>query len=160
MIYEYYLEPINIKTTSQQQRQNYIKEELISRINFIIEQGHKLIIVYPVPEMAFNVPRKLNSKFIKERINFSKFSTPILSGSYEVYKKRHKPVFEILDNIQNQNIYRVYPHEFFCDTFEKNRCVANDKENIFYHDDDHLSLKGSEYVVDEIINKIKINKTK
>ena len=38
----------------------------------------------------------------------------------------------------------------------KNRCVANDKENIFYHDDDHLSLKGSEYVVDEIINKIKL----
>jgi peptidoglycan/LPS O-acetylase OafA/YrhL len=155
LTYKYYLEPDNIKTTSQQQRQNYIRDELISRINFIINQGHKLILVYPVPEMAFNVPRQLNSKFIKSRLNFSQFSTPILSGSYEVFKKRQKPIFEILDNVQNPNIYRVYPHKFFCDTVVKNRCVANDEENIFYHDDDHLSLKGSEYVVDEIIKKLK-----
>jgi peptidoglycan/LPS O-acetylase OafA/YrhL len=155
LTYEYYLEPTNIKTSSQQLRQNFIKDELISRINFIINQGHKLILVYPVPEMAFNVPRQLNSKFIKSRINFSKFSVPILSGSYDVYKKRNNPVFEILDSVQNPNIYRVYPHKSFCNTFVKDRCVANDKENIFYHDDDHLSIKGSEYVVDEIIKKIK-----
>ena len=78
-----------------------------------------------------------------------------MSGSYEVFKKRQNPVFEILDNVQNPNIYRVYPHKFFCDTIVKDRCVANDKENIFYHDDDHLSLKGSKYVVDEIMKKIK-----
>ena len=80
---------------------------MISRINFIINQGHKLILVYPIPEMAFDVPRQLNSKFIKSRLNFSKFSIPILSGSYEVFKKRQKPIFEILDNVQNPNIYSV-----------------------------------------------------
>ncbi len=155
LIYKYYLEPNNIKTTSQQQRQKYLRNEIISRIKYIINKGHKLIIVYPVPEMAFNVPRTLNSKFIKSRFNFSQFSTPILSGSYEVFKKRQKAVFEILDNVQSPNIFRVYPHKFFCDTVVKNRCIANDEENIFYHDDDHLSLKGSKYVVDEIIKKIK-----
>ena len=155
LTYEYYLEPDNIKTTSQQQRQKYLRDELISRINFIINQGHKLILVYPVPEMAFNVPRQLNSKFIKSRLNFSQFSTPTLSGSYEVFKKRQKPIFEILDNVKSPNIYRVYPHKFFCDTIIKARCVANDAENIFYHDGDHLSLVGSKYVVDEIIKKIK-----
>ena len=155
LTYEYYLEPDNIKTTSQQQRQKYLRDELISRINFIINQGHKLILVYPVPEMAFNVPRQLNSKFIKSRLTFSQFSTPILSGSYEVFKKRQKPIFEILDNVKSPNIYRVYPHKFFCDTIIKVRCVANDAENIFYHDGDHLSLVGSKYVVDEIIKKIK-----
>jgi peptidoglycan/LPS O-acetylase OafA/YrhL len=155
LVYEYYLEPNNIKTSSQQQRQKYIRKELISRINYIINQGHKLILVYPVPEMGFNVPRLLNSKFIKNRLYFNQFSPPILSGSYEVYKKRNKSVFEILDNVQSSNVYRVYPHKFFCDTIVKDRCVANDKENIFYHDGDHLSLKGSKYVVDEIMKKIK-----
>jgi len=154
LIYDDYLEPVNIKTSSKQQRQKYIREALISRINYIINQGHKLVLVYPVPEMAFNVPRLLNSKFIKNRLNFSRFSVPILSGSYEVYKKRNKPVFEILDNVQSSSIYRVYPHKFFCDTIIKDRCVANDKENIFYHDGDHLSLIGSKYVVDKIIKKI------
>ena len=155
LIYDYYIEPNNIKTLSQKQRQKYIREELISRINYIINQGHKLILVYPVPEMGFNVPTVLNSKFIKKRLFFSQFSIPILQGSYNVYKKRTKPIFEILDSIQNSNIYRVYPHKFFCDTIIKDRCVANDAENIFYHDGDHLSLVGSKYVVDEIMKKIK-----
>ena len=155
LMYGEYIEPKNIKTSSQQQRQKYIRDALISKINFIINQGHKLILVYPVPEMGFNPPRLLNSKFIKNRIYSSEFSIPVLSGSYDVYKKRHKSTFEILDYVQNSNIYRVYPHKFFCNTSVKDRCVANDKENIFYHDDDHLSVQGSKYVIDAIIRKIK-----
>ena len=80
---------------------------------------------------------------------------PILSGSYEVFKKRNKLVFETLDSIKNENIYRIYPHKLFCDKQLENRCVSNDKNNIFYYDDDHLSIQGSKLVVDEIMNEIK-----
>mgnify|MGYP001326483846 CR=1 FL=1 len=157
LVYENYLEPINVKTLSQQQRQKYISDGLISQINKIVNQGHSLILVYPVPEMGFNVPRLLNSKYIKQRFNSSEFATPILSGSYEVFNKRNKFVFDILDKVKSSNIYRVYPHKFFCNTILKDRCVGNDKNNIFYHDDDHLSLWGSKFVVEEIIRLIKKN---
>ena len=79
---------------------------------------------------------------------------PILSVSYDVFKKRNELIFEILNDIENPNIYRVYPHNLFCNTIIKNRCVANDEENIFYFDDDHLSSHGSKLVVREIMNKI------
>jgi hypothetical protein len=36
-----------------------------------------------------------------------------------------------------------------------NRCVANNKEHLFYYDDDHLSLEGSRYVVNDIMKVIK-----
>ncbi len=157
LVYESYLEPINIKTLSSQQRQKYIRDGLISQINKILNLGHDLILVYPVPEMGFNVPRLLNSKYIRQRFNSSEFETPILSGSYEVFNKRNKFVFDILDDVKSPNIYRVYPHEFFCNTILKYRCVGNDKNNIFYRDDDHLSLRGSLFVVEEIMNKIKNN---
>ena len=81
-------------------------------------------------------------------------STPIISSSYDVFKKRNKLIFEILDNIKNENIYRVYPHSYFCDKQIKDRCVANDENNIFYYDDDHLSIEGSKFVVDRIIKEI------
>ena len=151
-----YLEPINIKTSSQQQRAKYIKEALISQNNNIINQGHKLILVYPVPEMAFELPKLLYSKSVKN-FDFYKneYSLPILSGSYEVYKKRNKLMFEILDSVQNENIYRVYPHSHFCDKHLKNRCIGNDKENIFYYDENHLSLGGSKFVVDDVLKIIK-----
>ena len=53
-----HLEPINTKTSSVKERQQYIREGLTSQINKIINQGHKLILVYPVPEMGFT-PAKL-----------------------------------------------------------------------------------------------------
>ena len=48
-----YFEPINTETSSLKERQKYIIDGVKSQINKIINQGHKLILVYPVPEMGF-----------------------------------------------------------------------------------------------------------
>jgi len=149
-----YLEQINIKTSSLKERQQYIREGLISQINKIINQGHKLILVYPVPEMGIDPHRYLFRNYIYNKNLFIN-SMPIFSGSYEVYKKRNKLIFEILNSINNPSIYRVYPHEFFCNKQLENRCVANNKNNIFYNDTNHLSIHGSKLVVDEIMKEIK-----
>ena len=61
----------------------------------------------------------------------------------------------MLASVKNENIYRVYPHSHFCNKQIENRCISNDKENIFYYDDDHLSLSGSKFVVDDILKIIK-----
>ena len=148
-----YLEPINIKTSSSKERQKYIKEGLISQINKIINQGHKLVLVYPVPEMGTDPYRYLFRKYIFNKTLF-KQSIPIFSGGYEVYKNRHKLIFEILDSIENPNIYRVFPHSYFCDKQINDRCVANDENNFFYYDNNHLSLQGSKLIVDGIMKEI------
>ena len=151
-----YLEPVDIKTTSHQQRVKYIKEGLISEIQKIINQGHKLILVYPVPEMGFEPYKLLSSEYLKKfKFTKEKYSPSIFSGNYDVYKKRNKLSFDILDSVFSENIYRVYPHEFFCDKQIKNRCVANDEKNIFYYDDDHLSIHGSKFLVNDIVKIIK-----
>jgi len=137
-----------INTSSLIERQNYIKKGLISQINKIINQGHKLVIVYPVPEMGFNVTKKFNVE------NFFNEPDKILSRNYQVYKDRDKLIFEILDSIKNENIYRVYPHSYFCDKQIKNRYITKDKNNIFYNDNYHLSIQGSKLVVNGIIKEI------
>ena len=148
-----YLEPINIKTSSLEERQKYIKAGILLQINDIISQGHKLILVYPVPEMSFNPPQLLHNKYLFEKKLFEN-STPILSVNYELYKKRNSAIFEILDSVESPNIYRVYPHKLFCNKFLLNRCIANDDNHIFYSDDNHLSIKGSKLVVDKIMKEI------
>ena len=127
---------------------------LISKINEILELGHKLIVVYPVPEMGFIPQRMLYRKYLFEK-EFRQDSIPILYESYETFRSSNKLIFEILDSIQHHNIYKVYPHKFFCNTILDNKCIANDDANIFYYDDDHLSTIGSEIVVNEIIEIIK-----
>ena len=145
---------VKIKPTSEnineQQRIILVRKSIVSSINSILEKNHKVILVYPVPENAFDVPRSIYNKLNKTNIN-----VPILSTSYDVYKKRNKFIFETLDSIQNDNIYRVYPHKHFCDNQIKNRCVSNSKDKIYYFNDDHLSLQGSTFVVKDIVDIIK-----
>ena len=109
--------------------------------------------VYPVPEMGIDPYRYLFRNYVLNKTLF-KQSIPIFSGSYDVYKNRHKLIFEILDSIENPNIYRVFPHSYFCDKQINDRCVANDENNFFYYDDNHLSLQGSKLVVDGIMKEI------
>ena len=141
---------------NEQQRIDLVRESVVSSINSMLEKNHKVILIYPVPEKAFNPFRLIYNK-----LNFSTNrkikddGVPILSTSYDVYKKRNKLIFETLDSIQNENIYRVYPLKHFCDNQIKNRCVANTQNKIYYYDNNHLSLPGSTFVVKDVIDIIK-----
>jgi peptidoglycan/LPS O-acetylase OafA/YrhL len=122
-----------------------------------LSKNNKIILVYPIPEVGLNVPNKLNSIFSKKPKNVYKKNLNIneyISTSYQVYQNRTKSSFELLNSIQGDNIYRVYPHTLFCDTTVKDRCITHDDKNIFYADDDHPSLKGAEMINDLIIKEI------
>jgi len=123
----------------------------------LLENNNKVILVYPIPAVGWNVPNKLfqdtPKRYIKEiKKNFNE--NPITT-SYKVYKERTKESFEIYNQIQHKNIYRVYPHTVFCNNKIKDRCVTHDDKNIFYYDDDHLSSAGSAMVIDLIMKQIK-----
>ena len=102
------------------------------------------------------MPRKLLSQLridIFKSKNF-KIVDKEITTSYEVYKKRTKSSFELLDNVKGKNIYRVYPHTLFCNTIIKKRCLTHDNENVFYVDYDHPSLKGAEMINNLIMKEI------
>ncbi|MFL2893924.1 MAG: acyltransferase family protein [Candidatus Pelagibacter sp.] len=116
-----------------------------------LSKNNKIILLYPIPEVGVHVPRKIFiSRYIEEY-----FST-----SFQIYKDRTESSFEMLDKIYGKNIYRVYPHKLFCDTLLKDRCIVNDNKNIFYADQHHPSIKGSEIINELIIKEIEnIEKT-
>ena len=122
----------------------------------LLSKTNKIILIYPIPENGWNVPRKLylqlffdkNKKDLKNKKNW-------ITISHETYKKRTKYSFEILDSIKGENIYRVYPHKLFCDSLIKNRCVSHNNERIFYSDDDHPSSRGAEMINNLIMKEIK-----
>ena len=112
--------------------QTSFKNELIE-----LQKKHKIILIYPIPEVGWHVPKKLNNIFKKKTKNVNQKNINIneyITTSYKVYKNRTKSSFELLDSIQGSNIFRVYPHKLYCDTLIKNRCVTHDDKNIFYSD--------------------------
>jgi peptidoglycan/LPS O-acetylase OafA/YrhL len=133
---------------------NSLQESFKNEITKLHNNNNKIILIYPIPEVGWDV-LQIMMKNIKENgdaKNFSDFKN--INTSYDVYKNRTKSSFELLDSIKGENIYRVYPHTLFCDTNIKNRCVTHDNKNIFYIDDNHLSLEGAKMVNDLIIKEI------
>ena len=124
-----------------------------------LSKNNKIILIYPLPEVGWNVLNKLNNFFLikkksknvnKQKLNINEYITT----SYQVYQNRTKSSFELLNSIRGENIYRVYPHTLFCNTIIKNRCVTHDDKNIFYSDSIHPSLKGIEMINKLIIKEI------
>jgi peptidoglycan/LPS O-acetylase OafA/YrhL len=120
-----------------------------------ISKNNKIILVYPIPEVGFDINHKIYLLWIKNKNSFNKnLFLANMNTSYQIYKNRTKSSFELLDYVQGDNIYRVYPDTLFCNTIVKNRCTTHDEKNIFYSDDDHLSLKGAQMINDLIMKEI------
>ena len=118
-----------------------------------LAKRNKIILVYPIPEVGWDPKKKIYYQWIKEKFK-KNFEIQNITTSYAVYKNRTKSSFKLLDSINTNMIYRVYPHKLFCNTSIKNRCVTHDNKHIFYADDDHPSTKGAELIVDLLIKKI------
>jgi len=139
-----------ISTGKYETIQNSFKAEVLK-----LSQKNKIILIYPIPEVGWDVPKKVYLQWINRKNQVSgNFTLKNINTSYQVYQNRTKSSFELLDTIQSDNVYRVYPHTLFCDTLIEDRCVTHDDKNIFYRDDDHPSLKGSEMINDLVIKEI------
>ena len=137
---------------------NYLTiEESFKNEVLNLSKRNKIILIYPIPEVGWNVPQRLYTEWLKRKI-FTKeqFILSEITTSHVVYKERSKSSFKLLDSIDNRNIYRIYPEEVFCNLDKYfNRCITQDENNLYYIDDNHLSVKGSEKLNEIILKKIK-----
>jgi len=152
---EYYFKKKLNYESKQSGREIGIDKSFNKTLNFILELGHKVILIYPVPEIGYDPVKSIANIIRKDNNKNLNKSFPILSIDYEAFKRRNDKIFKSLNKTSHNNLYRIYPHKHFCNIFIAGRCVTNDGENLYYWDDDHLSLYGSRFVVDDIINTIK-----
>ena len=115
-----------------------------SSIENLLYNNKKIFLVYPIPEVGWNVPKAL------WKLRSSGSQEP-LTTSLSKYFERTKNVFSAFNQIgEHQNLYRIYPHEIFCKSDLKNRCLTHLESKIFYVDDDHLSIDGANLIIDNI----------
>ena len=132
-----------------------VSEGIKKSIEELIYLNNKVLIVYPVPEPEFNIKKKILSsnifsqKYISNILEDGKFSI-----DYSRYKEISNKSFLLLNSIHNSNIFRVYPHQAFCNTKIINKCITHDSENIFFIDETHLSDSGAEIINNLIIKKV------
>ena len=134
--------------TNDMQRKADFAEGIRNAVVGLLEQGKQVVLVYPIPEVGWNVPDRM-FKFHLHGID--KRTTT----SQAVYRQRSAGVINAFDRIGPfENLLRVYPKAIFCDSYVAGRCATSDKNAVFYFDDDHLSIEGADLVMRQIMNAI------
>ena len=122
-----------------------------SALASLLRLNKKIILVYPTPEVGWNVPDRL----VKLLMYGDPQARIQLTTAYQTFKKRNDLVNKSFDAIRDdKNLVRIKPEEIFCNTYVKDRCIADLNGVPLYFDDDHLSNAGARLVVDEIMKHV------
>jgi peptidoglycan/LPS O-acetylase OafA/YrhL len=109
----------------------------------------KVILVYPVPEAGWDVPRYNFARYLKTGEVPAQIST-----SYPLFQRRNSFVIRALDDFAAANVQRARPASYFCNTAQMDRCMVQDNHKPFYHDTNHLSLTGAQALTEDITRMV------
>jgi peptidoglycan/LPS O-acetylase OafA/YrhL len=108
------------------------------------------LILYPVPEVGWTPPR-LNL----DAVAVGNLPPAVISTSWSRFKERNAAAEHILNAIDSPNLRRSRPEELLCNTMLKDRCVAQINGELYYADDDHLSMQGARMVINDVMRKLR-----
>ena len=118
----------------------------------LLEHGHKIVLVYPVPEVGWNVPNRVRKELSGHTVTqqFEIYANLSITIDYQVVVQRASSAIDVLDGVgRHENLIRIYPRSVFCKE-ALDKCFTHDEKGLFYSDDDHLSVYGASLLVEEI----------
>tara|TARA_B100000029_G_C17553376_1_gene950874 strand:+ start:41 stop:2032 length:1992 start_codon:yes stop_codon:yes gene_type:complete len=131
-------------------------EEAVKKsIEELLDNNVDVILVYPVPPVGFDVTKKLFDLYMWNKEDFTDIlkSKP-LTTSYSNFLNYAENSHSVLNSLKHKNLYKIFPHEIFCDTEIKNRCLLHDNDEIFYVDNNHLSKAGNKKILRVVLDKL------
>jgi peptidoglycan/LPS O-acetylase OafA/YrhL len=122
--------------------------EIIESLKILLNTGKLVILIYPVPEMGWDVPKLLSKKLLVS----DSIPEAFASTSHEIFLRRNKTAVEVLDSIDGgNNLVRIKPELLLCNTIVKDRCVAHINGEALYFDNNHLNNLGVKLVLQDVV---------
>jgi peptidoglycan/LPS O-acetylase OafA/YrhL len=109
------------------------REALNQTVDRLRRQHIEVMIVGPVPEMAWNVPQALAAA------EWRHAAWPTGPAKAE-FLSQQLSVMAVLHHLERTGVPLVYPHEFLC----AETCTYARNGNVFYSDSEHLSTRGAD----------------
>ena len=132
---------------------NKINDETLNnfskRVYQYLNKNYKIILIYPIPQMKQHV-----SDEVKKDIANDIVPIKLVNIKLSNYLKESKKIFSFFDSLNHKNLYKVYPHEKFCDSYVKDKCIGNTQNHLYFIDTAHLSRKGSRLIGVDLIKII------
>lgn len=144
-------EPDGSAFADDQGRVEAVGALLQATVDKLVNDGKQVVLIYPVPEVGWNVPYLL----AKEKLYGIERTSP-LSTSYDVFKERAASAYQQLSRVgPHSDLLKIEPARLFCDTYLPGRCATQIEENILYYDNNHLSQFGASLLVEHIFHEMR-----
>jgi peptidoglycan/LPS O-acetylase OafA/YrhL len=115
-------------------------------INKLLSSTNRLYLIYPIPEISWDIARKNTAYYRENGTILKEISIP-----YSDFIKRNQFIESIFNQyLTSPNFKAIKPEDVLCNTFIGGRCVAQFDTVPYYYDDDHLSDAGANLVVNLI----------
>ena len=138
---------------SEVERKNIIKHEIKEYLKKIIKLDKQIILMYPIPENGWNVP-KTYARYLR----FHGEIKDNLFIKYKTFENRTEESNLLLDEISEmeslKKIIQIKPSEHLCKSDINKKCIAFYKNKVLYYDDDHLNIIGADFLIDKISDQI------
>ncbi|SCW72480.1 Peptidoglycan/LPS O-acetylase OafA/YrhL, contains acyltransferase and SGNH-hydrolase domains [Sphingobium faniae] len=119
-------------------------------VDALLASGKKIVLVYPVPELGYDVPSRA-ARMSARGENPAAFTIPA-----SVYFRRQDHALAILDGLGHRpGLTRVYPEAILC---PEGRCLSVLHGTPLYFDSHHLSKPGSRLLVPALRQAMAIGK--
>ncbi len=130
-----------------------VAESFKKAIFDLLKSGKRVLLVYPVPEVGWDVPTYASKKLLYS-------NGRSVTTSHEKFLERNAAAIEALNSLgMHENLVRIQPEEILCNTSVKGRCITVSNGVSLYYDEDHLSNAGAELLTGEILKNIRQDKT-
>jgi len=128
-----------------------IRHHLVDTVRALLAHGARVVLVYPVPEMGWNIPNKLFqlARDDPSGVWMEEIQASVSRHQFRVRSQRSNKMLDAVG--EHRNLARVYPERIFC---HRLRCLSHDRTSVFYRDDNHLSRAGADRLADEILRTI------
>jgi peptidoglycan/LPS O-acetylase OafA/YrhL len=121
-------------------------------VDALLKGGKRVLLVYPIPEVGWNVPTvQSRRQFFNET-----GSSRIIATQTSVYYARNRRARTLLDAVatRHSSVVLADPAKVLCNTLMKDRCVAEIHGRALYFDDDHVNEEGSTMIAKQIVDKM------
>jgi peptidoglycan/LPS O-acetylase OafA/YrhL len=119
-----------------------------SQIVALLKMGRNVVLVYPVPEIGWEVPQRL----AQETVFQHHAEREPISVNFEYFRRRSQNAVEQLDRLpEAPTLLRIRPEEVFCNTAVVGRCTAEMDARALYIDDNHLNSDGAAILARQIV---------
>ncbi|WP_227368670.1 acyltransferase family protein [Halomonas sp. M20] len=140
-----------VKTSSMPNRKESIGKLIQETVRTLVGNGVRVVLIYPVPEVGWDLP----SRLAKEKI-YGIERNSFLSTSYTVFQERTQSSYRLLNQVEeHRRVLKIKPASLLCDTLLPGRCITQLKKELIYYDSNHLSRFGATLLVDHIFNEMK-----